>query len=102
MVALENGDVYAWGYNGNGQLGLGNNINQLNACKIPTLQGIVIIKVEYSVLEIIFHLLNNIHLNHEMKCCQSILFRLCADMPIQWPYRTKGTYMHGVLTHMVN
>ena len=57
MVALENGDVYAWGYNGNGQLGLGNNINQLNACKIPTLQGIVIIKVEYSVLEIIFHLL---------------------------------------------
>ena len=47
MVALENGDVYAWGYNGNGQLGLGNNINQLNACKIPTLQGIVIIKVRY-------------------------------------------------------
>ena len=45
MVALENGEVYAWGYNGNGQLGLGNNINQLNACKITNLQGIVITKV---------------------------------------------------------
>ena len=58
MVALENGDVYAWGYNGNGQLGLGNNINQLNACKIPTLQGIVIIKVRYGMFERIFHFLN--------------------------------------------
>ena len=57
MVALENGDVYAWGYNGNGQLGLGNNINQLNACKIPTLQGIVIIKVRYGLFERIFHFL---------------------------------------------
>ena len=46
MVALENGEVYAWGYNGNGQLGLGNNINQLNACKITNLQGIVITKVQ--------------------------------------------------------
>ena len=46
MVALENGEVYAWGYNGNGQLGLGNNINQLNACKITTLAGIVITKVQ--------------------------------------------------------
>ena len=63
MVALENGDVYAWGYNGNGQLGLGNNINQLNACKIPTLQGIVIIKVRYSVFERIFHFYNP-HLNY--------------------------------------
>ena len=59
MVALENGDVYAWGYNGNGQLGLGNNINQLNACKIPTLQGIVIIKVIYSVSDRILHFLSN-------------------------------------------
>ena len=59
MVALENGDVYAWGYNGNGQLGLGNNINQLNACKIPTLQGIVIIKVIYSVFDRILHFLSD-------------------------------------------
>ena len=59
MVALENGDVYAWGYNGNGQLGLGNNINQLNACKTPTLQGIVIIKVIYSVFDRILHFLSD-------------------------------------------
>ena len=50
MVALENGEVYAWGYNGNGQLGLGNNINQLNACKITTLAGIVITKVKSTIL----------------------------------------------------
>ena len=50
MVALENGEVYAWGYNGNGQLGLGNNINQLNACKITTLAGIVITKVQPTTL----------------------------------------------------
>ena len=52
MVALENGEVYAWGYNGNGQLGLGNNINQLNACKITNLQGIVITKV--SIISFVF------------------------------------------------
>ena len=45
MVALETGEVYGWGYNGNGQLGLGNNINQLNPCRVATLQGVVITKV---------------------------------------------------------
>lgn len=45
MVALENGEVHGWGYNGNGQLGLGNNINQLNPCKVSTLQGVVVIKI---------------------------------------------------------
>ena len=40
----------AWGYNGNGQLGLGNNINQLNACKITNLQGIVITKVQIHII----------------------------------------------------
>lgn len=29
MAVLDNGEVYGWGYNGNGQLGLGNNGNQL-------------------------------------------------------------------------
>lgn len=37
--------VYGWGFNGNGQLGLGNNVNQLNPCRVLNLQGIVIIKV---------------------------------------------------------
>ena len=44
-MALENGDVYGWGYNGNGQLGLGNNINQLTPCRVTTLQGVVVRKV---------------------------------------------------------
>ena len=38
MAVLENGEVYGWGYNGNGQLGLGNNINQLNPQRVTGLQ----------------------------------------------------------------
>ena len=38
MAVLENGEVYGWGYNGNGQLGLGNNINQLTPCRVTALQ----------------------------------------------------------------
>ncbi|XP_069687800.1 RCC1 and BTB domain-containing protein 1-like [Periplaneta americana] len=45
MAVLENGEVFGWGYNGNGQLGLGNNINQLNPCRVTNLQSIVITKV---------------------------------------------------------
>jgi len=45
MATLENGEVYGWGYNGNGQLGLGNNINQLNPCRVTALQGVVITSV---------------------------------------------------------
>ena len=45
MAVLENGEVYGWGYNGNGQLGLGNNINQLNPCRVTALQGVVVTSV---------------------------------------------------------
>ena len=38
--------MYCWGYNGNGQLGLGHNVNQLNPCRIGGLQGVVITKLE--------------------------------------------------------
>lgn len=37
--------VYGWGYNGNGQLGLGNTVNQLNPCRVVNLQGVVITRV---------------------------------------------------------
>ena len=42
MVALESGEVYGWGYNGNGQLGLGNNINQLSPSRVASVQGCVV------------------------------------------------------------
>ncbi|KAL8593917.1 hypothetical protein ACOMHN_032338 [Nucella lapillus] len=42
LTLLENGEVYGWGYNGNGQLGLGNNVNQPNPCRLTGLQGVVI------------------------------------------------------------
>lgn len=37
--------VFGWGYNGNGQLGLGNNVNQTSPCRVTNLQGVVIQKV---------------------------------------------------------
>lgn len=45
MVVLNTGEVYGWGYNGNGQLGIGNNVNQLSPCRVPGLTNVVIIKV---------------------------------------------------------
>ncbi|KAM9804977.1 RCC1 and BTB domain-containing protein 1 [Neosynchiropus ocellatus] len=39
LAVVENGEVYGWGYNGNGQLGLGNNGNQLTPCRLMGLQG---------------------------------------------------------------
>ncbi|KAJ3590596.1 hypothetical protein NHX12_008546 [Muraenolepis orangiensis] len=39
MAVLDNGEVYGWGYNCNGQLGLGNNGNQQTPCRIAALQG---------------------------------------------------------------
>ncbi|XP_034282767.1 RCC1 and BTB domain-containing protein 2 isoform X5 [Pantherophis guttatus] len=40
MVLTADGEVYVWGYNGNGQLGLGNGGNQPTPCRIAALQGI--------------------------------------------------------------
>jgi alpha-tubulin suppressor-like RCC1 family protein len=40
-----NFQVYGWGYNGNGQLGLGNNVNQPNPCRVQQLQGVIISQV---------------------------------------------------------
>lgn len=37
--------VYGWGYNGNGQLGIGNNGNQLTPCRLTALQGLCIQQV---------------------------------------------------------
>ncbi|KAM4560343.1 RCC1 and BTB domain-containing protein 1 isoform 2-T2 [Odontesthes bonariensis] len=42
MALIDNGEVYGWGYNGNGQLGLGNNGNQMTPCRLATLQGLCI------------------------------------------------------------
>ncbi|XP_027003676.1 RCC1 and BTB domain-containing protein 2 isoform X4 [Tachysurus fulvidraco] len=45
MAVLDNGEIYGWGYNCNGQLGLGNNGNQQTPCRIAALQGITIVQV---------------------------------------------------------
>ncbi|XP_029928637.1 RCC1 and BTB domain-containing protein 1 isoform X2 [Myripristis murdjan] len=42
MAVVDNGEVYGWGYNGNGQLGVGNNGNQLTPCRLAALQGLCI------------------------------------------------------------
>lgn len=40
IAVIETGEVFAWGYNGNGQLGLGTNANQSTPCKIMNIQNI--------------------------------------------------------------
>ncbi|XP_072180243.1 RCC1 and BTB domain-containing protein 1-like [Diadema setosum] len=45
LAVLESGEVYGWGYNGNGQLGLGNNVNQPSPCKVSSLNGVVISQI---------------------------------------------------------
>ncbi|KAK2182866.1 hypothetical protein NP493_331g00003 [Ridgeia piscesae] len=45
MAVLDNGDIFGWGYNGNGQLGLGNNVNQPNPCRVAGLTGVFITQV---------------------------------------------------------
>lgn len=42
MAVIENGEVYGWGYNGVGQLGIGNYVNQMTPFKVGSLTGIVI------------------------------------------------------------
>uniref|UniRef100_A0A673K3X5 BTB domain-containing protein n=1 Tax=Sinocyclocheilus rhinocerous TaxID=307959 RepID=A0A673K3X5_9TELE len=48
MAVLDNGETYGWGYNCNGQLGLGNNGNQQTPCRIAALQGINIVACGYA------------------------------------------------------
>ncbi|XP_040439804.1 RCC1 and BTB domain-containing protein 1 isoform X6 [Falco naumanni] len=45
MAVVNNGEVYGWGYNGNGQLGLGNNGNQLTPCRVGALHGVCILQI---------------------------------------------------------
>ncbi|XP_029507225.1 RCC1 and BTB domain-containing protein 1-like isoform X8 [Oncorhynchus nerka] len=52
LAVVENGEVsdhslnvYGWGYNGNGQLGLGNNGNQLTPCRLVGLQGLCVLQI---------------------------------------------------------
>ncbi|XP_010884619.1 RCC1 and BTB domain-containing protein 1 isoform X2 [Esox lucius] len=45
MAVLDNGEVFGWGYNGNGQLGVGNNGNQLTPCRLAALQGRCVLQI---------------------------------------------------------
>ncbi|XP_027445120.1 RCC1 and BTB domain-containing protein 2 isoform X3 [Zalophus californianus] len=45
MAVVNTGEVYVWGYNGNGQLGLGSSGNQPTPCRIAALQGIRVQRV---------------------------------------------------------
>ncbi|XP_036396582.1 RCC1 and BTB domain-containing protein 1 isoform X6 [Megalops cyprinoides] len=45
MAVVDNGVVYGWGYNGNGQLGMGNNGNLLTPCRLAALQGYCVLQI---------------------------------------------------------
>nr|XP_033804087.1 RCC1 and BTB domain-containing protein 1 isoform X1 [Geotrypetes seraphini]XP_033804088.1 RCC1 and BTB domain-containing protein 1 isoform X1 [Geotrypetes seraphini]XP_033804089.1 RCC1 and BTB domain-containing protein 1 isoform X1 [Geotrypetes seraphini]XP_033804091.1 RCC1 and BTB domain-containing protein 1 isoform X1 [Geotrypetes seraphini]XP_033804092.1 RCC1 and BTB domain-containing protein 1 isoform X1 [Geotrypetes seraphini]XP_033804093.1 RCC1 and BTB domain-containing protein 1 isof len=45
LAVIDNGEVYGWGYNGNGQLGLGNNGNQMTPCRVAALQGVCVLQI---------------------------------------------------------
>lgn len=45
MLVLDSGELFGWGYNGNGQLGLGNTINQLTPYRVSALSNFVVVKV---------------------------------------------------------
>lgn len=45
MAVADSGEVFGWGYNGNGQLGNQTNANQPNPCRVANLQGVVVQKV---------------------------------------------------------
>ncbi|XP_015440518.1 PREDICTED: RCC1 and BTB domain-containing protein 1-like [Dufourea novaeangliae] len=45
IAVTDSGEVYSWGDNSEGQLGIGNFKNQANPCKVSTLTGIIIEKV---------------------------------------------------------
>ncbi|CAL1532706.1 unnamed protein product [Lymnaea stagnalis] len=45
MALLDNGEVYGWGYNGNGQLGIGNNVNQPSPCRVHSLTSVIISQI---------------------------------------------------------
>lgn len=42
MAVVDNGEIYGWGYNGVGQLGIGNYVNQMTPCRVGSLIGTVI------------------------------------------------------------
>lgn len=48
IVLMDNGEVWAWGYNGYGQLGVGNTSNVLVPTKVTALNGVNIVDVQLS------------------------------------------------------
>ena len=50
MAVTDIGEVYGWGYNGVGQLGIGSYVNQLSPCKVTGLNGVVIGIILYNLL----------------------------------------------------
>jgi RCC1 and BTB domain-containing protein len=45
MALTQTGELYSWGYNGNGQLGVGNSSNQPTPIRVTSLQGQVVTQI---------------------------------------------------------
>jgi len=97
MAVVENGEVYGWGYNGVGQLGIGNYVNQMIPCRVGALIGTVIGNSR----------LNTEEEENEMRkrnAEQSVLFqsRWFVDTHILWRLRMKERSTSGAETVMAS
>jgi len=45
MALLEDGELYGWGYNGNGELGIGTNSNQVNPVRVTNMNKVFVTQV---------------------------------------------------------
>ena len=53
MAVTADGEVYGWGDNNLGQLGIGNYNTQVQPCKVTALNGIVIGNIQFLLKEVL-------------------------------------------------
>lgn len=94
MVITDSGEVYGWGYNGVGQLGIGNYVNQMSPSRVGSLIGVVISDYPF-ILSV-----------YSLRRKQSMLIwfqsRWSADTRTRWRSRTRGCSTSGAGIVTVN
>lgn len=87
--------IYGWGYNCNGQLGLGNNGNQQTPCRIAALQGVSIIQVRAQREKLFTTPRLFFSVNRQLNYTLSSAHRLPVGMRIRWLLQMRGLFTPG-------